>query len=70
MPLLDEGAHLISGDVHTVEVSVALVALHFFALQRHLSPALLVSVLVEVTERDLENTTAERIGRNFYSTRE
>lgn len=68
VPLLDEGAHLISGDVETVEVRVALEALDFFALQAHLSPALLVSVLVKVTERDLENTTAERLSRDFYST--
>jgi len=65
VPLLDEGAQLVSGDVHAVEVGVALEAFHLFALQLHLSPALLVRVLVEVTERDLENTTAERISRNF-----
>lgn len=70
VPLLDEGAHLVSGDVEAIEVGVALEALDFLALQAHLSPALLVSVLVQVTERDLENATAERIGRDFYSTRE
>ena len=65
VPLLDESAELVSGDVHTVEVGVAVVALDFFALDAHLSPSLLVSVLVEVTERDVENATTEGVGGDF-----
>ena len=61
MPLLDKGAELISGDVHTVEVSVAIVAFNFFALNTDLSPGLLVSVLVEVTERDVEDASTEGV---------
>ena len=61
MPLLDKGAELISGDVHTVEVSVAIVAFNFFALDTDLSPGLLVSVLVEVTERDVEDASTEGV---------
>ena len=61
MPLLDKGAELISGDVHAVEVSVAIVAFNFFALDTDLSPGLLVSVLVEVTERDVEDASTEGV---------
>lgn len=59
VPLLDKGAELVSGDVHAVVVSVAVVALNFLALDSDLSPGLLVSVLVEVTERDVENAPTE-----------
>ena len=38
MPLLDHGASLISGDVHTVEVSVAVESLNFTNLELELSP--------------------------------
>ena len=66
MPLLDEGAHLVAGDVHAVEVSVAVKALNFLALNTHLSPGLVVGILVQVTERDLEDTATEGIGGDFY----
>ena len=46
MPLLDEGAQLVAGDVHAVEVSVAIVAFHFLALQRNLPPGGLMGVTV------------------------
>ena len=65
VPLLDEGAKLVSGDVQAVVVGVAVVALHLFALDAHLSPGLLLRVAVEVTERDLENATTERISGDF-----
>ena len=65
MPLLDESAELVSGHVEAVVVSVAVVAFHFLALDLHLSPGLVVSVLVQVTERDLENATTEGVSRDF-----
>ena len=68
MPLLHERAQLVAGDVQAVEVGVAVVALHLFALDAHLSVGLLVSVLVQITQRDLENATTQRVGGNFYST--
>lgn len=66
MPLLDEGAELVSGNVEAVVVRVAVVALDFLALDSHLSPGLVVSVLVKITERDLENATTERISWDLY----
>jgi len=65
VPLLDEGAQLVSGDVHAVEVRVAVESLDFLALNLDLSPGLVVSVLVEVTKRDLENTTTEGVSSDF-----
>jgi hypothetical protein len=66
MPLLDESAELVAGDVKAVVVGVAIVAFHLLALNLNLSPGRLVGLTVEVTERDLENATAERIGGDFY----
>ena len=65
VPLLDHRAPVISRDVHAVKVRVAVVALHFLALDAHLSPGLLVGVLVQVAQRELENATAERVSRNL-----
>lgn len=65
VPLLDEGAQLVSGDVHAVEVGVAVEGLDLLALNLHLSPGLVVGVLVEVTERDLENATAEGVSSDL-----
>ena len=65
VPLLDQGAHLVSGDVHAVEVGVSIESLNLLALNSDLSPGLLVSVLVEITERDFENATTERVSSNF-----
>lgn len=65
VPLLDKGAEFVSGDVHAVEVGVAVVALNLLALNSDLSPGKLMSVLVEVTKADLENATTERVGGNF-----
>ena len=67
VPLLDESAKLVSSDVHAIVVSVAVVALNFLTLDSDLSPGLLVSVLVQVTERDLEDASAERVGGDFYN---
>jgi hypothetical protein len=66
VPLLDEGAELVTGDVHTVEVGVAIEALDFFNLELDLSPRQFVGVVVELTEGDGENTAAEGVGSNLY----
>lgn len=38
VPLLEESAALVSGNIHTVEVGVGFVSFHFFALNFDLSP--------------------------------
>lgn len=62
MPLLDEAAKLVAGDVHTVEVGVAIEALDLLNLELDLSPGNLVSVVVQLTEGDGEDTATEGIG--------
>ena len=66
MPLLDERAKLVAGDIKAVEVGVAVVALHLLALNSNLPPGGFVGLLVEVTERNLENATTQRISGDFY----
>ena len=61
VPFLDEGAELVSGDVHAVEVGIAVVSLNFLNLDLNLSPVLFVGLTVQVSERNLEDTSSERI---------
>lgn len=62
VPLLYKGAELIAGDIKTVEVGVAVHALHFLDLELDLSPGLLVVLVLKVSKRDLENASAKRVG--------
>jgi hypothetical protein len=62
VPLLDESAETVTSDVEAVEVGVAIVTLDFLALEANLAPCLFVSVGVEVTNGDGEDTVAEGIG--------
>ena len=50
VPFLDKLAELITSDVHTVEVGVAVETFDFLALESYLSPCLLVSIVVEFTK--------------------
>jgi hypothetical protein len=61
VPLLDHGACLISGDVHTVEVGVAVVSLDLIDLELKLSPVLSIGRVVAVGESGGENTTSQGI---------
>ena len=66
VPLLDHGASLISGNVHTVEVGVAVEFLDLLNLELDDSPGVLVLVLlVQVGVGDLEDASLERFGRDF-----
>jgi hypothetical protein len=50
VPLLDDGAELVAGDVHSVEVGVAVEALDFLDLYLHLSPSLFVAISVQISK--------------------
>ena len=67
VPLLDDGAELVAGDVHTVEVSVAVEALDFLDLDLHLSPGLFVAVSVQISERNLKHTTLEGVSGDLLT---
>jgi hypothetical protein len=63
VPLLDHGASLVSGDVHTVEVGVAVEALDLIDLELELSPVLGAGSIVDVGESGSENTTSQGVSR-------
>lgn len=67
VPFLDDGAQLVSGDVHTVEVSVAVEALHFLDLHLHFSPGLIVALFVQIGQRYLEHTTFQAVSGDLYT---
>lgn len=63
VPLSDHGASLISGNVHTVEVSVAVKSLDLINLELKLSPVLGIGRVVAVSEGGGENTTSQAVSR-------
>ena len=68
MPLLDQSAELVSGDVQTVEVGVQIEVLDLLNLKSDLSPGellLLVGIKSEIGLVDLENATLKRISGDF-----
>lgn len=63
VPLSDHGACLISSDVHTVEVGVAVESLDLIDLELKLSPVLSIGRVVAVGESGGENTTSQGVSR-------
>jgi len=59
VPLFDKRTEFIAGDVHSMEVGVAVEALDFFNLDLHLSPCDLMSIVVKFTKWNSENTSTE-----------
>lgn len=62
VPLLDHGASLVTGNVHAVEVRVAIEALHLIDLELQLSPGLGLALVVAVGEGSLEDSSSETVG--------
>jgi len=68
VPLLDEGAHLVTGDSKTVEVGEALVSLDFLNLELDNSPGeILLVVLGQVSVADAENATSQGVSGDVLS---
>ena len=66
VPLFDQGAESISGDIHAIEVGVAVESLHFFDLYLHLPPGTIIGFLgVQVGQRNLENATFQTVSSDF-----
>ena len=63
VPLFDHGASLVSGDVHTVEVGVAVKSLDLIDLELKLSPVLGIGRVVAVSKGGGENTTSQTVSR-------
>lgn len=66
VPLLDESAELVLGHAHAVEVSVAVVSLHFLHLQPHLSPGLGAARSVQISQRYLEHSALQTVSGVLY----
>jgi len=65
VPLLHQLAKLVSGDVHAVEVSVAVVALHLFHLNLYLSPVLIVAFCYR-SAKDMSNTLPFKLSAAIF----
>ena len=63
VPLFDHGASLVSGDVHTVEVGVAVKSLDLIDLELKLPPVLGIGRVVAVSKGGGENTTSQTVSR-------
>lgn len=68
VPLLDNSAELVAGDVHAVEVGVAVEALDLFDLYLHLSPRV-GGVSVQIGQRNLKHTALQAVGGDLYLNR-
>lgn len=66
VPFLDNGAQLVSGDVHSVEVGVAVKSLNFFDLHLHFSPGLFIALSVQIGQRYFEHTTLQAVSSDLY----
>jgi len=69
VPLLDQGAKLVSRDVNAVEVRIAVESLHLFDLHSYFSPGLFVCVTVQIGQGYFENATSKTVGGNFLTGR-
>jgi len=68
VPLLDEGAHLVSGDGDSAEVGEAVVTLDLLNLELDDSPGeIVLVVLVEIGLSDLEDAALKRVGGDVLS---
>jgi len=61
VPFLDEGAQLVLGHVHSVEVGEAVVSLDFFNLDLNLSPGLSSAISVQISQRYFEYSTLQTV---------
>ena len=67
MPFFHHGACLISGDVHTIEVGVAIHSFNFVDLKLKLSPGLGLRLVVAVSQGDADDTSSQGISGDFLT---
>jgi len=63
VPFLDHSSTVVPGDVHAIEIGIAVKAFDFLDLETELLPGGGVLALIAVTEGKTENTALKRIGR-------
>lgn len=67
VPLLHEGAELVTGHIEAVEVSITVVAFNFLDLELDLSPGLLVVLVLQVSQRNFEDAATERVSSDLLN---
>ena len=63
MPFLDHSSTMVPGDVHAIEVRIAIKALDFLDLESKLLPSSVLGILIAVSKTDVENTASEVVSR-------
>lgn len=63
VPFLDHSSTMVPGDVHAIEISIAVKALNLLNLESKLLPGSVLGIFIAVTEAEIEDTTLEGIGR-------
>lgn len=69
VPLLHDCAELVSGDVHAVEVRVAIESFNFFDLELHPSPGEIIAISVQISQRYFEDTAFQTVSSDLYRAR-
>ena len=67
VPLLDHGASFVTGDVHAVEVGVAIESLDLIDLELELSPGLGLRLVVAIGEGGLEHSSSKTVSSLLLS---
>ena len=66
VPFLHQLAELVLSHVHSVEVSVAILAFDFLDLDLHLSPGVTTALVLQVSQRNFKNSSFQAISGNLY----
>jgi hypothetical protein len=69
VPFLHKLAEFVSGDVHAVEVGVAVVALDLLNLDLHFPPVLIVAFVLQVGQRYFKHSSFQTISGLLYSSK-
>jgi hypothetical protein len=66
VPFLEQCAELVFSDIHSVEVGVAVVTLHFLNLNLHLSPGISTALILQVSQGNFEDSASQTVSSDLY----
>jgi len=67
VPLLDQSAQFVFGDIHTIEVSIAVVAFDLLNLHFHFSPGISRALVLQVSQRYFENSASQTVSGDLLT---
>jgi len=67
VPFLDKCAQFVSGNIHSVEVCVAIIAFYLLNLELHLSPGLIATFVLQIAQRYFKYSASETISCNLLT---